>query len=421
MKMWVLKYSLFFLMSVFVNPAAGAISFFYYGIENGLPETKIISITQDATGFIWLAGENSLFRFDGNQFKNYYYTENKNIKLFQGKISGLFTDSRGVLWVGSQYGLLQYNFMFDRFIPVQGWERVHVSEISEDASGNLWVGSDEGLACLNTESLQTTWFTSKDTLKTAGNQILPVANIKHVACQPDGKVWFSSEVSELFLLDPENRVTRNFSEVGNTRFDLMTISHLKFYDNTIFISTINDGLLWFKPNEKEVKSNNFGGYGYTIHQFQAGRDSFLWLASNNGLIRYNLKTREHITFINEVNNPQTLIRTANIFVFVDKDNNLWVSNGIKGVNYGLNNVPFNYFTIAEGGYLQLTYKEVTSLCFQDNNDLWIGYEAGLIEKHNLANQTIKSFESATVKAGRPNGSVLSIYNDSRNQIWAGGW
>lgn len=421
MKMWVLKYSLVFLISVFVNPVGGAVSFFYYGIENGLPETKVISITQDATGFIWLAGENSLFRFDGNQFRNYYYTENKDIELFQGKITGLFTDSKGILWVGSQYGILQYNLMLDRFMPVPGWERVHVSDISEDASGNLWIGSDEGLACLNTKNLQTTWFTSKDTLKTAGNQILPVTSIKHVACQPDGKVWFSSEVSELFLFDPEKRITRIFSEVGNTRFDLMNISHLKFYDNTIFISTINDGLLWFKPNEKEVKSNNFEGFGYTIHQFQKGPDSFLWLASNNGLIRYNLKTGEQNILTNELNNPHTLTRTANVFVFVDKDNNLWVSNGLKGINYGLNNVPFNHFTITEGSYMQLSFKEVTSMCFQNDNILWLGYEGGLIEKRFMVNGARKSFESASVKAGRPNGSVMSIYNDSRNQIWAGGW
>jgi signal transduction histidine kinase len=42
-----------------------------YTDENGLPQNSVKSIVQDSEGFIWLATENGLVRFDGNNFKIY--------------------------------------------------------------------------------------------------------------------------------------------------------------------------------------------------------------------------------------------------------------------------------------------------------------------------------------------------------------
>ena len=421
MKIRGLKYWLLFFLAVLNIPASSSVSFFYYGVENGLPETQIISITQDALGFVWLAGENSLFRFDGNQFKSYYKTGYQDTKLFQGKLTGLYTDKRGVLWVGSQFGIFYYNFMLDRFIQVPGLERVQVSGISEDSEGNLWFGSDEGLACMNTENLETIWFTGTDTLKTRGNQILPVSVINHVACQPDGQIWFSSQNTGLYRFDPQKRAVYDYTNIDNTDFRLITVSHLKFFAGKIYISTINDGLLSFNPDKGMLIKQDFGGKGFTIQQFHVTADTLMWLASSNGLIRYSLGSGKYSFFINEIGNQQTLIRTANIFVFSDKDQNLWISNGIKGINFGLNDVPFSHFGVEDNDLVVLKYKEVTSMCFQGDDVFWIGYEGGMIERHNLKEKTSKVFESAALKMGRQIGAVMSIFKDSRNQIWMGGW
>lgn len=421
MRLRILKLSLNILISFIASQAGAAVSFFYYGIENGLPETRIISITQDSTGFIWLAGENSLFRFDGTHFKSYYYTETSNGSLFQGKISGLFTDRRGVLWIGGENGIVYYNFMSDRFERVPELERVHITGISEDEKGNIWIGSDEGLACLNSENLQTDWYTGKGTLKTNGIQVLPVDAVKHVACEPGGKVWFTSGNGELYLFDQGKREVSNFTVVGDNRLDLMTISHLKFYDSKIYIGTINNGLLWIDSDDKSIHSQNFAGNGYTIQQFFTASDSLFWLASNNGLISYNPKNQAYTILSNVADNPNSLIRTANIFVYVDRDNNLWVSNGINGINYGVNITMFNHFDIADNGLITLTHKEVTSINFQGDDILWLGYEAGFIEKRSLETLALQRYESASLRKGRPLGSVMCIFNDAKNQIWAGGW
>ncbi len=39
------------------------------GIEHGISSNYVMSITQDKRGFLWLATESGLNKFDGNKFK----------------------------------------------------------------------------------------------------------------------------------------------------------------------------------------------------------------------------------------------------------------------------------------------------------------------------------------------------------------
>ena len=42
------------------------------GIEQGLSNNYVVSITQDKQGFLWFATEEGLNKFDGTRFTTYY-------------------------------------------------------------------------------------------------------------------------------------------------------------------------------------------------------------------------------------------------------------------------------------------------------------------------------------------------------------
>lgn len=411
---------IFLLIILFSSPyrVFSNVAFYYYGVENGLPETQINFITQDSSGFIWLASENALFRFDGNRFKN--YLKRGNDQLLKGKINYLYVDSKGILRVGTESGFLEYNPLQDEFATPVGWDRIHIFEMSEDVQHRIWIGTDEGLACYYPDENKTEWFTGSDTIKTKENAVLPFSSINHLTCRPDGKIWISGQYSELFLFDPAVpamvKTKTDFSEF----FKKSTILKMQIVKSNLIVGTLISGLYVYDEENEKLENKNFDTYGNTIHSFNYCEDSILLLATNNGLIRYNLNIDKFRMFTNVPLDPLTLTRTAIVYVFADKDNNIWVSNGIKGINYGLNNVPFNHFEITGTNVKSITNKEVTSMLFDNTGNFWIGYEAGFIEMIKNDFSTKKNIP-VSKNPNQLTGSIMAFFVDSKNRIWMGGW
>jgi len=75
-------YLLFLLLnfSLFVSRAQTSDFFFTnYTTAQGLPNNYITSIMQDSRGFLWIATQEGLSRFDGKNFKNFYAAKNDSI------------------------------------------------------------------------------------------------------------------------------------------------------------------------------------------------------------------------------------------------------------------------------------------------------------------------------------------------------
>lgn len=67
----------------------------YYTTENGLPYRSIRHITQDSIGFIWLATEKGICKFNGYNFENY----NQNQGLRSTDIKSIHCISNEIIWI----------------------------------------------------------------------------------------------------------------------------------------------------------------------------------------------------------------------------------------------------------------------------------------------------------------------------------
>lgn len=108
----------FFLL---VCAAAQSVNFLHYNIsiENGLPESTVLSITEDKVGFIWVATPNFLCRYDGSDFKTFTKPFDFNAdpaEFVTGKIYA--TDDR--LWLITKGGKLEYmHLLTETIYPVK--------------------------------------------------------------------------------------------------------------------------------------------------------------------------------------------------------------------------------------------------------------------------------------------------------------
>lgn len=79
---------LFFLITVNSHFFAQTTSSKWYNMDNGLPQNSIKDIIKDKYGFIWLATENGIVKYDGNKFEVYndFPTKTLNFEYFRGNI-----------------------------------------------------------------------------------------------------------------------------------------------------------------------------------------------------------------------------------------------------------------------------------------------------------------------------------------------
>ena len=76
----------------------------------------INAMCQDRYGYMWIATENGLNKFDGYRFTTYYHNSGDTTSLGSNIVTSLYQDKQGQLWVGTRTGLNRYDYATDRFV-----------------------------------------------------------------------------------------------------------------------------------------------------------------------------------------------------------------------------------------------------------------------------------------------------------------
>ena len=114
----------------------------HFTFDNGLPTKQVYNLSKDHDGFIWLASQNGVFRFDGKNF--YTYTTREG--LCDNEIIEIYTDSRNVVWCTGFNG--RVSFIENGVVnPGDSWlenfeASQHIKDIVEDSHGNLYLASE---------------------------------------------------------------------------------------------------------------------------------------------------------------------------------------------------------------------------------------------------------------------------------------
>lgn len=110
-----------------------------WSVESGLPQISVLAMVQDAEGFIWLATQGGLARFDGQHF-TVFNTANTPA-LPSNYITALLLDSQQQLWIGTANGLVKR--AQQQFSTVVGGDIGSVNALAETADGTIWAGADQ--------------------------------------------------------------------------------------------------------------------------------------------------------------------------------------------------------------------------------------------------------------------------------------
>lgn len=118
-------------------------------ISDGLSQGMIHDIQQDHHGFMWIATNDGLNRYDGNNFKVFTHDPYNKYSISGNTCTTVFIDSKKRLWVGTQEsGVNLYDKTTHRFyhirLKTKSKAEFPIGFIKEDPDGNIWLSSFEG-------------------------------------------------------------------------------------------------------------------------------------------------------------------------------------------------------------------------------------------------------------------------------------
>lgn len=438
--------------------------------DQGLPQNTVFAIVQTRDGYVWLATQEGLVRFDGIRFTVFDKRTTPQIKenniqalcedhegslwigieggglvrLRDGQftafttedgladkiVDALYEDRDGNLWVGTLGGLNRFrDGRFTRYTTAEGLAKNTVLAINEDRAGNLWIGTEDGGLSRFKDGVFTS-YTTKDGL--ANNLVRSIYEDRA------GNLWVGTSAGLCRFRD--GRFTTFTTKDGLAddsvfsiyedragRLWIATRGGLAKYEDGHFVAyTTKDGLSDDRVlSLDEDREGNLwvGTYEGGLNRFKEGR--FTVYSSRDGLASdivrpvfedrqgnvwigtSNGLSRRHEGNIKNYTIRDGLIDNNILALHEDRSGNLWI-----GTSGGLNrfrDARFTAYTTTKG----LSDNTVLSICESANGDLWLGTASGLNRFKD------EKFTTYTTREGLTNDSIWSLYADPAGALWIG--
>ncbi len=401
------------------------IDFDYLKNEDGLPHNNINDITQDSSGYIWVATDNGLGYYDNYKFRIFQSENKKNKRIANNHVYKIHVDLSGNLWIGTKHSLELYNRKSDSFehffvanLPTH--ERVPIVEIIQENDSILLLGTDGGgLRKFNTKSFKNNLFLFDKEKREITKRISSIYKDKF------NRYWIGTIGNGIILYDvdlqPKGYAKEYFSEfLANTEIrDIIQLN-----SNELLIATYGRGI--FQVNIEDLSIKPFIYYSKktrsVLRVFKLlKQDQFLYIGTDgNGIICYDLEKKEYYTYINSGIHTESISNNVVKTIFIDKEKNMWIGHYQGGISLSRNKNNFRNLSSSPYNRRTLNHPNVTSILIDSQNMLWIGTDGGGL---NIVRDEIvyNSFNNNLVELLGKNCplNILSLYEDSNGQIWVG--
>ena len=435
-----------------------------FTVENGLSSSMVTDIHQDRSGFIWVATEDGLNRFDGIKFTVYRQDKANNEGMSSNFIHVLFEDHVGKMYTGSLHGLQYYDQATDSFrtIPLMigqkkianvrvlamcqrrngdilvgtsghGIFRIErkgseiyakplplkvpsnlIIQLFEDSERNLWVSTeDQGLHRFTDTSLKSNkaYFVSK---KIQNNIITSLCQDKY------GRVFAGNMVSGLYQYNAASDTFQNVPHMGEGN---LPIADLKVNDNgQILIGTRGQGMKYFDSGSGKILDMN-----HNVDTFDFAKSKVFSTCEDNsgntwlgiyqkGLLLLGVNSNR-FGYMGYKSATKNLIGSSAVkALFEDSNRTIWVGTDSEGM-YALPHGGKSSVHYQKGDNNPAAPENVMAIFEDSDKNLWTGsYLTGLSKLDRKTGKFTHS-DKLSDKKGDNVQRVFDIREDAKKRLW----
>ncbi|WP_257670259.1 two-component regulator propeller domain-containing protein [Parapedobacter tibetensis] len=341
-----------------------------FTVDSDLSSSMVSDLHQDRNGYVWIATEDGLNRFDGIKFMVYRHNKHDPNSMLNDIVWVLSEDRHGRMYVGYINGLQYYDAASDSFheIPLiyENGDRVgaHVMAILQRKNGQVLIGTS-GHGLFELHDGKDGPYGLKSEIPVPTNMVVALFEDK------EERLWVSTEDMGLFKLGDRKPVSYFASKRVQNNV-ISSICEDKY--GILFVGSMNSGL----------------------HRYDTATDSFI-----------------HIPYRGHANLPVAYLR-------VSSTNRLYIATNGNGVKYydagsdevmdlELNVSAFNFAT-----------SKANSILEDNAGNIWMGiFQRGVFLLPPYKNSFGYIGHKSTSKNLIGSNCVMSVFEDSKGTIWVG--
>lgn len=370
-------------------------------------------------GELWLLSASmTLYKIDLSTFHITYtsrYRQTDNISTRHMHIS-----SEGLIWIATIDGLYIFNPQNEQYTHYQyslnnefSIPHNSVWTISEDKQKNIWIGTYTGsVAYVNKDERNA--FTSY-TSDINGLSHIPVSGF----AEEGNKLWVATEGGGLNVFDKKSKSFEYYKHLpkGNSLSHNNTKSLLSDKNGNIWVSTFNGGLDCFSPsrgtfkNFRKTENQSQSLYSNSLRKIALEADSGLWIAyqTQSVVISYLSLYNNEITHFTS-GTAENDLRKYIYDLYRGRDNKVWFITADHIYSLDVVSKQMKSYIIDKA-----KYPYATTLCMDDNGNIWIGTSGNGLIKFEPEKETF------TPLCDVLKGKATDIYsiNYENGNIWMG--
>lgn len=405
-------------------------TFDHLSVEEGLSQSTVFAITQDADGFMWFGTRDGLNRYDSRSIKTYRNEANNTRSLSSNSVHCLLVDSQQQLWVGTNEGLNLYHAGSDNFTRSklnpdsdEGLHNNHIAAIHETKNGTIWIGTHGGLSkVISRKPLRFVHFRHDDN---NANSLLD-NEIRALNTDRDGNLWIGTTkgVSKLTETADGNYTFINYP-LHSTHIQGKSWVNGVLQDDTgnILIATEQNGIQILDPKTGQIAPFNFynrDGRSIETVRVMQRHGHTLWIGTLEGMYLYDLQRKTFHLYKNDPDDNLSLTDNSVRSVYRDRAGTYWIGTFYGGVNYySPLSRQFDKINVTDQQNRKI-YKIAGAMITDHENNLWIGTDGNGLFCQDAKGKTVLQLKHQPDDANSiSHNKIKCILQDDDNGLWIG--